>query len=570
LAGIGVSSAGLSRALAVEAERGGIDAAAIARAEWVSGVTLDDEQREKLARSVSQQVEQLERIRKVEIDADVPPATQFASHRDAYASAPRYAPDEGPGSVTLADVPADQFPRNKVELAFAPIRVLAAMLRQREVSSWELTELFLDRLDRHGKTLNCVVTLTEDLARRQARIADRELAAGRPRGPLHGIPWGAKDLIAVAGYPTTWGCEIFREQQRADTATVARRLEAAGAVLIAKLSLGAIAMGDNWFGGKTLNPWNLEQGSSGSSAGSAAATAAGLVPFSLGSETLGSIVSPARRCGATGLRPTFGRVSRHGCMPLAWSFDKIGPICRSVEDTAYVFAAIHGADGLDPTAVTHPFQWPAAVDLSQLRVGYTGEASDDREELRILREMGVQLKPIELPEDYPTWPLASMLEVESASMFYDVWKDGTEEGLFRWARIWQTAGFVPAIDYVRAMRVRTMLMQAMEEAIAGVDCYFGGNDLVLTNLTGHPTVVMPYRRPASGEAPDGAAVSGENDNNPQQQAGQDLPVEPGPRPPRAITFTGQLHGESRLLAVADAFQRAKGDHRLHPPTFTQP
>lgn len=562
LAGLGITSATMSRAIAVEADRGKLDVEAIKRAEWISGVELEDAQREQLVRSLSRQQEQLQQIRDVPIDADVAPATHFANWADAYRRPPanRHAPPAN--RVTVAEVAEPDFPDNPVDIAFAPIRVLAAMLRRRAISSRELTELFLDRLERHGKTLNCIVTLTPELAMRQARIADRELAAGRPRGPLHGIPWGAKDLIAVAGYPTTWGCRRFRDQVRSETATVAKRLEAAGAVLVAKLSLGALAMGDDWFGGKTLNPWNLQQGSSGSSAGSAAATASGLVSFALGSETLGSIVSPSRRCGATGLRPTFGRVSRAGCMPLAWSFDKIGPIARSVEDTAFVFAAIHGADDRDATAVTQPFAWPGERDLSRIRVGYTAR-DEGSPAVKRLGELGVQLKPIELPEELPQRALTMLLDVESASMFYEAWKDGDESDLFRWGKIWQAAAFIPAIDYVRAQRVRTMLMQQMEAAIADVDVYVRGGDLVLTNLTGHPTVVMPDRAPRKPAAESNPA-SGDDEKSAELK-----PAASGPEPPDAITFSGQLHGETKLLAVAEAFQQAQGDHLPRPPAFNQ-
>lgn len=545
LSGLGITSLTLARALAAEAERAPLDRESIARAEWISGIALNDDQRERLVRSVDRLHEQLQQLRAVEVDADVPPCLNFSTHADVYRPATsNNASANGDSASGIHAKPSkqsfDSYPSNPVDIAFAPISVLGAMLRSNQLTSVKLTELFLGRLEKYGPTLNCIVTLTPDLALRQAKTADEELAAGKDRGPLHGIPWGAKDLIAVAGYKTTWGAEPYKDQQRPQTATVANKLEAAGAVLLGKLTLGAIAMGDDWFGGRTLNPWNLEQGSSGSSAGSAAATAAGLVPFAIGSETLGSIVSPSRRCGTTGLRPTFGRVSRAGCMPLAWSFDKLGPLCRSVEDCALVFAAIAGKDFRDPAVVDHPFSWPSKKELSSLNVGYTGEEESDRPELETLRQLGVKLTKIELPQDLPLGALTMMLDVESASMFYDLWKDGTEEGLFRWPRIWQSAAFIPAIDYVRAARVRTMLMRQMEEAMQQVDLYVGGNDLVLTNLTGHPTVVMPYRGKKTDQPP-----------------GQ----------PGAVTFTGQLHGEATLMTVAEAFQNATGDHLVRPPQF---
>jgi Asp-tRNA(Asn)/Glu-tRNA(Gln) amidotransferase A subunit family amidase len=320
---------------------------------------------------------------------------------------------------------------------------------------------------------------------------------------------------------------------------VARRLEEAGAVLVAKLTLGALAMGDLWFGGRTRNPWDQKRGSSGSSAGPGAATAAGLVGFSIGSETLGSIVSPSRTCGITGLRPTFGRVSRHGCMTLSWSMDKLGPMCRSVEDCALVFAAIHGFDGLDPSAVDRPFSWPPQRDLRTLQVGYIekdGSASE-REELRILRDLGVRLVPISLPAEYPFDAVRLILDTEAATVFDELTRKGITEGLNTWPSTFRLGQFVPAVEYLRANRIRTLLARAMEEVMVKVDLYVGGNDLVLTNLTGHPTVVLPngFRKTSDVELP------------------------------TALTFTGRLYGETDLLAVAHAYQQATGHHLKRPP-----
>jgi Asp-tRNA(Asn)/Glu-tRNA(Gln) amidotransferase A subunit family amidase len=311
--------------------------------------------------------------------------------------------------------------------------------------------------------------------------------------------------------------------------------------LVAKLTLGALAMGDKWFGGKTRNPWDAEQGSSGSSAGSAATTAGGLVGFALGSETLGSIVSPCTRCGATGLRPTFGRVSRHGCMALAWSMDKIGPIARSVEDCALVFGTIHGADGLDPAAVDRPFSWPLRGDIRSLRVGYIENSTDakDREELRVLRDLGLKPVPVKLPEKIPVGPLRHILEVESAAAFDELTRQGVTAGLNEWPGIFRQSMFISAVDYLRANRVRTLLMREMETVMAGLDVYVGsvGRDLLLTNLTGHPSVVLP----------DGFRKEGTVEH------------------PTALTFTGRLYGETELLAVARAYQQATGSHLRHPP-----
>lgn len=444
-----------------------------------------------------------------------------------------------------------QLPDDPETVAFLPLARLGELLRQRAVTSTQLTTLFLDRLKRYGPRLECVVTLTEEQALRQARQADDEIAAGRYRGPLHGIPWGAKDLLATRGYPTTWGSAAYREQVIEQDATVVERLDAAGAVLVAKLTLGELAMGDVWFGGQTRNPWNLAEGSSGSSAGSAAATAAGLVGFAIGSETRGSIISPATRCGVTGLRPTFGRVSRHGAMALAWSMDKIGPICRRVEECALVFDAIRGPDGKDPTAVDRPFAWSPRASIAGVRIGVVARAFDERPDdawkvndrvaLDRLRAMGAQLVPIELP-DVPIEAMRFILEVEAAAAFDELTRSGRDDLLVRqveqaWPNIFRRARLIPAVEYLQANRVRTVAMLAMERLLAEVDLFvaptFGGGSLALTNLTGHPAVCVP---------------------NGWTEADS----------PTSITFTGRLYDEAGMLAVAYAYQQATGVQPRRP------
>ena len=404
----------------------------------------------------------------------------------------------------------------------------------------------------HGAKLECVITLTEDLALRQAARADAEIASGKYRGPLHGIPYGAKDLLAVRGYRTTWGAMPYKEQVFDENATVIEKLEQAGAVLVAKLTLGALAWGDVWYGGKTRNPWNLEEGSSGSSAGSAAATAAGLVPFAIGTETWGSIVSPATRCGATGLRPTYGRVSRSGAMALSWSMDKIGPICRSVEDCAIVFKAIYGPDGRDPSVVDVPFEYRGRVDFDRVRVGFAKSLFEDESEgkahdeaaLRVLERLGAALVPIEFP-DYPVESLAFILSAEAAAAFDELTRSNRDDLMVRqvrdaWPNVFRASRFIPAVEYINANRVRYMLIQEMQKVMSTVDVYvapsFGGDNLLLTNLTGHPCVVLP---------------------NGFDEAG--CPV--------SITFVGRLFDEGTLLAVAKAYQDATGFHLKHPPLF---
>jgi Asp-tRNA(Asn)/Glu-tRNA(Gln) amidotransferase A subunit family amidase len=536
VAGLGVGSAVFQRALAADAEKAaGVTPEMIRQAEWVAGLKLSEEDRKGLVTAVNNALRDFEALRAVKLPNDVPPALTF---HPAAGQPPAGKERRGPAPVREPEKAAGR-PEADDDLAFLPVTELAALLRDRQVSSVELTKLALARLRKYDPALRCVVTYTEDLALRQAERADREIAAGDYRGPLHGVPWGAKDLIAYPGYKTTWGAGPFKEQTLDVKATVAKRLEEAGAVLVAKLTLGALAMGDRWFGGMTRNPWAPKQGSSGSSAGSAAAVAAGLVGFAVGSETYGSIVSPCTRCGATGLRPTFGRISRHGCMALSWSMDKLGPIARSVEDCALVLAATHGADGLDPAAVDRPFAWPPPRDLKALRVGFVEGKADakDRPELGVLRDLGVQLVPIKLPDKYPVKPLLQILFVEAAAAFDDLTRRGVSEGIGNWPRTFRQGEFVPAVEYIRANRVRTLLMREMDELMARVDLYVAGDDLLLTNLTGHPCVVLP---------------------NGFRKAGDD-------EVPTSLTFTGRLYGEAELLQVAAAYQKATGHHRRRPP-----
>ena len=535
LAGLGVGSTVLHRALAAAVdEKGTITPEMIQQAEWIAGLELTDEERDETSRAIRSSLSKFEALREVEVGYDVPPAISFVTTAGRASNGPVQRNQARPLESAAPKRPGDD-----ETLAFLPVTELSALLRSRQVTSEELTRLYLARLKTYNPLLNCVVTLTEEVALEQAQRADREIAAGRYRGPLHGVPWGAKDLIAWPGYPTTWGAPHFKEQVIDEKATVARRLEEAGAVLVAKLSLGALAMGDQWFNGRTNNPWDPRQGSSGSSAGSASATAAGLVGFAIGSETLGSIVSPCRRCGTSGLRPTFGRVSRHGCMALSWTMDKIGPIARSVEDCALILDAIHGSDGHDPTVVDQPFQWPATRPLSSLRVGFTktGEPEDKCSDLKLLRELGVTLVPIELPESLPASAVSMMLGTEAATVFDELTRGHITEGLNSWPSTFRRGQFVPAVEYLRASRFRTLLMRKMDDVMRDVDLYVGGDDLTITNLTGHPTVVFP----------DGFV---ERD---------------GRKVPYSVTMTGQLFGESELLAVANVFQTARGANLERPP-----
>lgn len=534
LAAVGVGGSVFQRAVVAQAPKDAtaVTEAMIEQAEWVAGLKLSEADRKAIVGRVNQSARTFDRARKVPLPNDVPPAFAFLPSGEPADRGPR-------GTVEAITAAVPKKPESADDLAFLPLTALAQLVRTRAVTSAELTSLYLDRLKKYDPALKCVVTLTEDLARKQAEKADQEIAAGRYRGPLHGIPWGAKDLIAYPGYKTTWGAGHYKDQTLDAKATVARKLDEAGAVLVAKLTLGALAMGDRWFGGMTRNPWNVQAGSSGSSAGPASAAVAGLVGFTIGSETLGSIVSPSSVCGASGLRPTFGRISRAGCMTLAWTMDKLGPICRSLEDCALVFGAVHGADGLDAAAVDRPFRWPCPRDLRSLRVGYVEGKTDakDRKELQTLRELGVKLVAIKLPDKHPLDALGCILTAECAAAFDDLTRAGVNDGVGAWPATFRQGQFVPAVEYIRANRLRTLLMREMETVFEAVDLYVGGNDLVLTNYTGHPSAVLPNGFRKSGEV----------------------------ETPTAITFTGRLYGETELLAVAHAYQQATGHHLKRPP-----
>ncbi|RKY21822.1 MAG: amidase [Planctomycetota bacterium] len=516
-----------------------LDVADLEAAGRLSGLAFTPSELELMLPGVIADLASYERLRALPVPHALPPALAFSPLLAGVSADPWLPPER---QLRLPDV---RRPDELSELLFADIPTLAALLRSRQVSCEELLELHLTRLRALDETLHCVISYTEERARAQARSLDAELAAGRWRGPLHGIPWGAKDLLAVRGAPTTWGAQPFAEQVIDADAEVVARLDAAGAVLIAKLSLGALAWGDVWFGGKTRNPWNAEQGSSGSSAGPAAATAAGGVVFAIGSETHGSIVSPSERCGTTGLRPSFGRVPRTGAMTLCWSMDKLGPLTRSVGDAALVFDAIVGPDGDDLSVLDLPWRLPLDVDVSGWKVGYAPSDFEQRAEhaavLDELRALGVELVPIELP-DAPIEALMIGLSVEAATAFDELTRSGRDDLLVRqiaraWPNVFRVARLVPAVEFLRAQRLRTQLVRDLErclgEVVAWVHPSFAGPSLGMTNLTGHPAVVMPC-----GVREDGT--------------------------PFGISFGGRLYDEARLLALAEAWQRSTTHHRGQP------
>ena len=486
---------------------------------------------------VNRNLANYEALRKIEVPLDTEPAIAFH---------PALPGKKYAGRAVKLQLSKQEIPKynSLSEVAFFTATQLAELIRTRKVSPVELTRMYIARLKRYGPKLNCVVTLTEDLALKQAEEAEREIRRGKYRGPLHGIPWGAKDLFATKGILTTWGAEPFRNQIIDYDATVVERLRDAGAVLVAKLSMGALAQGGRWFAGMTRNPWQVEEdrvGSSGSSAGAASATSAGLVGFSIGTETLGSIVSPSSRCGVAGLRPTYGRVSRYGAMGLSWTMDKIGPICRGVEDCAIALAAIYGPDNRDITVGDAPFNWSPETDLSKMRIGYLKaefEQGDDKqkamykEALEALKRAGAKLEAIELP-NFSANSLRIILNAEAAAAFDDITRNGQINQLSGqspndWPNSFRTSRFIPAVEYLRAQRARTLLMREMDRLMSKWDVFVsaapGSASLLVTNLTGHPAVCVPC---------------GFIDNL-----------------PRSIMFTGGLYDEVAPLKVALAFERA--------------
>jgi len=517
-------------------------------AEKLMALQFTDDERESILKRLDERLDNYERMRTHTLENAIFPAIQFNPLTPIKEQRKQRDKTRKPINCTIIE--DMDLPKSNKEIAFLPITHLSALIKSRKISTVQLTELYLGRLKRYDPYLKCVVTYTEELAYKQAKRADEELSNGKHRGPLHGIPWGAKDLLSVKGYPTTWGAEPYREQIIDADSTVFKRLDDAGAVLVAKLSMGALAMGDYWFGGQTKNPWNIEEGSSGSSAGPGASVAGGLVGFAIGTETLGSIVSPSSRCKISGLRPTYGWVSRYGAMALSWSMDKIGPMCRSVEDCAIVMDAIYGPDKLDPTLVDYAFNWDASNDVKRLRVGYLKPDDDFDEDLkkhynltiRKLGDLGINLKPVKLP-DFPVRDISFVLGTEAAAAFDELTRSNKDDLLTRqnnqsWPNSFRTSRFVPAVEYIQANRLRTILMNDLADLMDTIDVYIapirGTSNLTMTNLTGHPTVVIP-----NGLNEDGNPCS-------------------------SVTFTGHLYGDSDVLALAKFYQDATNFHTIHP------
>jgi Asp-tRNA(Asn)/Glu-tRNA(Gln) amidotransferase A subunit family amidase len=525
----------------------------------VAGISLAPDAEKKIAEALSRKgglLANYQALREMKLGNDTPSAIIF----NPLLPGLKMPPARG---VFRYSKPRVIKPKTDEDLAFLSVVQLAQLIKTRTITSTELTKLSLARLKKYDPLLHCVVSLTEDLALQQAARADAELAGGSYRGPLHGIPWGAKDLLAVKGYKTTFGASPYKDQIIDADSTVFTRLTGAGAVLVAKLTLGALAMGDRWFGGQTKSPWdpaNPNNGSSGSSAGPASATAAGLVGFAVGSETRGSIMSPAARCGVAGLRPTFGRVSRYGAMALSWTMDKLGPLCRTAEDCALVLKAINGPDGKDNHVIDAPFDWDVTRNVTKLKVGYVkadyeGEIPDDPqnaqrvqrmrdtrksnvEALAVIKSLGVKLVPIEMPK-FDTNPIDFVLTAEAAAAFHElVLSDkfdqmSAEPERSSWVGSMRQHELVPAVQYIQANRARYRLMESFAKVFEGIDLFIG-SQLSVTNLTGHPEISLLSGFNAQGQ-------------------------------PQSLRLTGRLFGEENLLLLAHAFQQKTDFHVRRPP-----
>ncbi len=516
-------------------------------AERIIGIEFSEAERDSMSRDLQAQLNQYGALRGLDLPNSRSPVLLFDPMPLGW-TPPNY--HAGPSKY---DVPANlRRPATIESLAFSTVVELAELVRTRQVTSTELTRMYLDRLKKFDPELMFVVTLLEDYAMERAGAMDAEIAAGRYRGPLHGIPYGAKDLLSFPGHKTTWGATPYKDQVLEETAAVIEKLDEAGAVLTAKLTLGALAWGDVWFGGMTRNPWNTDQGASGSSAGSGSSVSSGALPFAIGSETLGSIISPSTRNGVTGLRPTFGRVSRHGAMALSWTMDKLGPMCRSAEDCAIVLEAVNGRDDRDATTRDMPFAYDAEKPLNSIRVGYFKSLFDanyqgkanDQAILKVLDSIGVDLIEVSLP-DFPNNALSFILSAEAAAAFDELTRSNRDDELVRqvrnaWPNVFRAARFIPAVEYINANRARGILIDRMHESLKGVDVVitpsFGGPQLQMTNLTGHPALVMP-----NGYSNNGS--------------------------PTSITIIGQLFGEADIVRLGAEIQKHTDFHKRMPPKY---
>lgn len=548
LSALGFGSAAFAKHLsAAIAEADLITPEMVKQAEWLAGIELDDDDRESLAKGLIEQLAGVARIRAIPVDADVSPALVFQPHffaePDPQKRLEAAASATEPPARRAIPLSADPNPvptPSQDDLAWLSLADVAVLLAQKKLSSVELTKSYLGRLEKYDPHLKCVVVLLSESALKQAEESDNRRGRNESFGPLDGVPWVAKDLMAVPPWKTTWGAEPFRDQVRPNEATVAARLREAGGVLLAKVSLGALAWGDKWFGGITRNPWNLKQGSSGSSAGTASSVAAGLTTFGIGSETLGSIVSPCLRCRTCGLRPTFGRVSRYGCMPLAWSMDKLGPIARRVDDLAIIFAHMLGADGRDPSVVNRPFLYPLKRSIKDYTIGYVEGSLKPAESaaLEWLKQEGAAVKAVIPPSRFPLSAMTAILTAEATTMFDEILRSDPKADLGLWPESFRRGQFISAVHYLQANRLRSELIAETEACYREVDVILGGDDLTLTNLSGHPSLVLTS---GTEESRDGAAR------------------------PAMVKLTAAMFRESELLAIGSMIQKEIPPLPARPP-----
>lgn len=515
----------------------------IQHAEKIIGIEFNEAERDSMLDNLNEQLENYQNIWKLNLANSIPPAISFNPIPVGFKFNKKQFP------LKFSNYSYAKLPTNMDDLAYYSIGELANLIKTKQITSTQLTRFFIDRLKKFSPKLYNVITLTEERALAEAKKADEEIAKGKYRGLLHGIPFGVKDILSTKKYKTTWGATPYKDQVIDEDATVIKKLNEAGAILTAKFTMGALAWGDVWFGGMTRNPWDTTRGSSGSSAGSASAVSAGLIPFAIGTETYGSIVSPSTVCGVTGLRPTYGRVSRTGAMALSWTMDKIGTICRNSEDLAIVFNAIYGTDGIDQTLLEAPFNFNPRINFKKLKIGYLKNDfarkypfhDNDSLALKKLQELGAQLIPIELP-DLPVNDISFVLSAEAAAAFDDLTRSNRDDLLVRqvknaWPNVFRSSRFIPAVEYINANRVRFTLIQEMQKLFDKVDLYispsWAGSNLLTTNLSGHPCVVVPNGFSEKGT-------------------------------PTSFTFIGKLFDEGTIIAAAKAYQDATEHHKKHP------
>ncbi len=546
---------------AIAPARTPIDANDIAAAEKIGALAFTPDERAMMVEGLEETLETLAKIRAAAFGNPEAPALVFNP------KLPRVKIKSQKNILTLGGAYTAPLPGKENDIAFASVAQQGAWLRTGKLSSAQLTEIYLRRIEKFDRKLSAFVTVTADLARAQAEAVDDDFAKGRDRGPLHGIPYAMKDLADTAGILTSWGAEPYRERVPAKDAYIVRKLKSAGAVLLGKTACGAIAYGDQWFGGVTKNPWNPAEGSSGSSAGSASATAAGLCSFAIGTETLGSIISPSERCGTTGLRPTFGRVSRAGLMSLCWSLDKVGAICRSAEDTALVLSRINGYDADDPGAARMGFTYDGKIDPKALTVGFVpkwfeeGDAAD-RAALAAVKSLGVTLKEFPWP-DMDFSPLREIVAIEAAAAFSDLTLSNRDDELSwqskeAWPNSWRQSRFFSAVDFVQIDRMRRRAMQEMATAFSGFDVligpHFAGGALLATNCTGHPQLAL---RASYAQTP-----KRDRNDEADKTAGAEMF-----RTPRGVSLWANLFDEGKIIALGAALERALGVARDRPPGF---